>query len=121
MSLFVQNPVDLSIDNGSLLFRPVYDTGGGAFRLHDDAYVWTAATIRSLGADDRLVIHGAGLVKSTDDVGFTTYNDRDISISYNDGSNVADIVLEGAMHNPGFVYDYATAVAAVGFDFMVIA
>lgn len=111
-------PQVVSLDVGYFFGVAVLDASGGDFIFTDDYFTPTVAVLRGLSAGDRIELSGP---LSQSEVYFTEYGDGNVVVTYNDGAHYAEIVLEGAMHGSGFVYDYATAVAAVGFDFMVIA
>lgn len=109
----------VSIDIGSLAGSPVtFNAAGRANRFTDNVSVITNVVIRHFGADD--VIELTGLCR--DFYSFTTSvaDPRDLVITYNSGAgtNFTSIVLDNVLTG-GFVFDYDSAVASVGHDFLV--
>ena len=99
------------------------DLGTGAFVLTDDASVNTNVLIKNFGTNDRIEVDG---IASRNAYSFTTgngadgSNDLSIGAQQSDGT-ITQILIENIIVNGGPIYNYETAVAAVGFDFMTIA
>ncbi len=112
-------PAIVSIDVGSLAGSPVaFNASGRATRFTDNVSAITNVVIRHFRSDD--VIELTGVCR--DSYNFSTSFDdpRDLVITYNfsGGTNFTSIVLDNVLTG-GFVFDYDSAVAAVGHDFLV--
>lgn len=112
-------PAIVSIDVGSLAGSPVvFNAAGKATTFTDSVFTLTNVVIRKFGADDVIALTGI----DRDSYNFSTAVDdpRDLVITYNfgGGTNFTSIVLDNVLKG-GFVFDYDTAVAAVGHDFIV--
>ncbi|MEZ5744141.1 MAG: hypothetical protein R3D89_10605 [Sphingomonadaceae bacterium] len=106
----------------SIDFRPpagavrLVDAGAGAFCFQDTIGIDTDVTIRNFGPDD--VINVLDGTENT--YAFGTSGDGDLRIVYSDGTNFNQIIIEDVI-TTGFVFDYDSAVAAVGHEFMTFA
>jgi methionine-rich copper-binding protein CopC len=107
----------VSIDNGSTL--TTFNAATGAINFTDNAARETNVLITNFASNDRISVSGASVVNysfGTDD------NGRDLFISFTNtqtnalNSIVLDDVLVG---KSAFIFDYQSAAAALGFDFMV--
>ena len=106
-----------SIDNGSVL--ATFNAATGAINFTDDATKETNVVITNFTSNDRISVSGA----SAADYSFTDGdNGRDLIISFtNTQTNaVNSIVLDDALvGKSAFIFNYQSAAAALGFDFMV--
>lgn len=116
---------EYSIDNGrDLADGPeLVNAGSDAFCFTTDAGVGTYVGLGFFTSDDRIVVSGVG---SLDEYSFSTGvggGADDLYITYsNTATGTLDIIVIGdIISTPGLVFDYATAVTAVGFDFMSLA
>jgi hypothetical protein len=106
-----------SIDNGSSL--ATFNAATGAINFTDDATKETNVVITSFASNDRISVSGAS---STNYNFGTGDNGRDLIISFtNTQTNaVNSIVLDDALvGQSAFIFNYQSAVTALGFDFMV--
>ena len=129
LSIAPEEPcTEYSIDIGSVIGSdpPVLvDAGTDAFCFTTDVAANTFVEITNFTSDDEIMVSG---LASVADLSFTTgtaggsIGDEvtDLVITYNNtaAGTVDVIVLDDVITNPGFVYDYATAVAAVGYHFL---
>ena len=106
-----------SIDNGSSL--ATLNVATGAINFTDDATKETNVVITNFASNDRISVSGA----SAGNYNFGTGdNGRDLIISFtNTQTNaVNSIVLDDALvGKSAFIFNYQSAAAALGFDFMV--
>jgi VCBS repeat-containing protein len=106
-----------SIDNGSSL--ATLNAATGAINFTDDATKETNVVITNFASNDRISVSGA----SAGNYNFGTGdNGRDLIISFtNTQTNaVNSIVLDDALvGKSAFIFNYQSAAAALGFDFMV--
>jgi VCBS repeat-containing protein len=106
-----------SIDNGSSL--ATLNAATGAINFTDDATKETNVVITNFASNDRISVSGA----SAGNYNFGTGdNGRDLVISFtNTQTNaVNSIVLDDALvGKSAFIFNYQSAAAALGFDFMV--
>ena len=106
-----------SIDNGSSL--ATFNAATGAINFTDDATKETNVVITNFTSNDRISVSGA----SAANYSFTDGdNGRDLIISFtNTQTNaVNSIVLDDALvGKSAFIFNYQSAAAALGFDFMV--
>ena len=106
-----------SIDNGSSL--ATFNAATGAINFTDDATKETNVVITNFASNDRISVSGA----SASNYNFGTGdNGRDLIISFtNTQTNaVNSIVLDDALvGKSAFIFNYQSAVTALGFDFMV--
>ena len=106
-----------SIDNGSVL--ATFNAATGAINFTDDATKETNVVITNFTSNDRISVSGA----SAANYSFTDGdNGRDLIISFtNTQTNaVNSIVLDDALvGKSAFIFNYQSAAAALGFDFMV--
>ena len=112
-------PAIVSIDVGSLAGSPVvFNAAGRATTFTDNVSTITNVVIRHFRADD--VIALTGIDRDSYNVSTAFDDPRDLVITYNfgAGTNFTSIVLDNVLSG-GFVFDYETAVAAVGHDFIV--
>lgn len=106
-----------AIDNGSTL--STLSAGTGAFNFTDAANRETNVVITGFTNDDRITVSGATSTQysfGTADAG------RDLVITFNNTAAgvVNNIVLDDVLvGSSAFIFDYATARTALGFDFMV--
>ena len=106
-----------SIDNGSIV--ATFNAATGAINFTDDATKETNVVITSFASNDRISVSGAS---STNYNFGTGDNGRDLIISFtNTQTNaVNSIVLDDALvGKSAFIFNYQSAVTALGFDFMV--
>jgi hypothetical protein len=106
-----------SIDNGSSL--AIFNAATGDINFTDDATKETNVVITSFARNDRISVSGAS---STNYNFGTGDNGRDLVISFtNTQTNaVNSIVLDDALvGKSAFIFNYQSAVTALGFDFMV--
>jgi hypothetical protein len=107
----------ISIDNGSTL--TTFNAATGAINFTDNATRETNVVITNFASNDRISVSGA----SASNYSFTTGdNDRDIVISFTNvqANAVNSIVLDDVLvGKSAFIFDYRSAAAALGFDFMV--
>ena len=116
---------EYSIDNGRTVgdSPELINAGTDAFCFTTDVRTNTFAGIAHFTSNDRIVVSG---VASVDDLNFTTGlggGADDLYITFNSTTTgtVDIIVLGDVITTPGIVLDYASAVAAIGFDFLTIA
>ncbi len=116
---------EYSIDNGrNVVAGPeLINAGTDAFCFTTDVRTNTYAGIAQFTSNDRIVVSG---VASVDDLSFTTGaggGADDLYITYNSTTTgtVDIIVLSDVITGAGPVFDYASAVSALGFDFLSIA
>jgi len=106
-----------SIDNGSSL--ATLNAATGAINFTDDATKETNVVITNFASNDRISVSGA----SAGNYNFGTGdNGKDLIISFtNTQTNaVNSIVLDDALvGKSAFIFNYQSAAAALGFDFMV--
>lgn len=115
---------EYSIDNGrNIVAGPeLINAGTDAFCFTTDVRTNTYAGIAQFTSNDRIVVSG---VASVDDLSFTTGTGGgadDLYITYNStATGTLDIIVLGdVITGGGLVFDYASAVAAIGFDFLSI-
>jgi len=108
---------ETSIDVPASGAAVTFDADGGEFLFTDDVSGRTDVILQNFTADDMIELTG---VADVDDYSFTS-SGGNISITFSDGVDFTQIVLEGGANNPGFVFDYSSAVASLGFDFITIA
>lgn len=100
----------------------VVDAGTASFIFTDDSSKTSNIILSNFSDDD--IIHVSGISALTT-YSYTTggADGQDLRIEYQDTTTqaITSIVIVDAIANAGAVYDYATAVNAVGFDFMTIA
>lgn len=107
-----------SIDAGSAGLSASRDLGRGAFVLTDDPTVFTRISLTYFGADDVIAINRGGQVAGIEDLNFGA-QDGGIRITYSNGGNAGDILIAGFTPEH-VVHDYATAVLAIGHNFLTI-
>lgn len=106
-----------SIDNGSTL--STLNAANGSINYTDDASLATNVVITSFTNNDRISVTGATVNQysfATGDAG------RDLVMTFNNTTTGAinSIVLDDVLiGNSAFIFDFATARSALGFDFMV--
>ena len=105
-----------SIDNGSS--KTVFDASTAAVNFVDDASKETNVVVTGFGANDKITVIGA----SVGSYNFGTGLDpNDLEITFNNTSAAVTnvIVLDNVLTGKdAFIFDYATAQAALGFNFM---
>ena len=86
-----------------------------AYVLTDDVDTRTDVIVTGFDMDDVIEVTGA----DAEDYFFGTSpsDSNDLRITFNDGTNFTQIILDDVLTG-GFVFDYDSAVASVGFDFM---
>lgn len=104
---------DVSIDVGVVGAPVTIDADGGAFDFIDDFSVTTEVVIENFGDDDQIVTNA-----SETDYSFAS-DGNDLIIEFNTASGTNTIILAGVLNGDEFIADFATASAALGFDFMV--
>ena len=87
-----------------------------AFILTDDVDTRTDVVINGFDEDDVISVTGAD--EGDYFFGTTGPGGEDLRITFNDGVNFTQIIIDDPFVNGGLVFDYDSAVAAVGFDFM---
>ncbi len=104
-----------SIDNGATV--STINAGTAALNFTDDATKETNVVITNFTANDRISVSGATLAQYS----FTNTDPNDLVITAPTGNGgVNSIVLDDVLVGKNvFIFDYATARQAVGFDFMV--
>ncbi|MDE8651826.1 tandem-95 repeat protein [Novosphingobium album (ex Liu et al. 2023)] len=112
-------PTELTIDVPPSGNPVTIDVGDDAYALTDDVDARTDVILTDFSDDDHIVVTGA----TADDYSFGTSpsDSHDLRITFNDGTNFTQIVIDDVLTNSGFVFDYDSAAAAVGFDFMTFA
>ena len=109
-------PQTVTIDNGNV--ATIFSAGSGGFSFTDNTRTETNAIIQGFGADDKITVSNGIL----DEYSFATGDDpNDLVITALTGTGgVNQIVLDDVLIGfDGFVFDYASAVEALGYDFMV--
>ncbi len=105
-----------SIDNGSS--KSVFDASAAVIDFVDDASKETNVVITGFGANDKITVVGA----SVGSYNFGTGLDpNDLEITFNNTSAAVTnvIVLDNVLTGKdAFIFDYATAQEALGFNFM---
>jgi len=110
----VTPPNSQSIDVGTAQQAVTIDASTASLNFTDDAAKGTNVVINGFTADDLISVTGA----TADDYSFTT-DGTDLRISYNnEAAGVVNAIVIHDAVTAGFVADYASAVAAVGFNFM---
>jgi len=108
-------PTEQSIDVGTTQSVVQVDAAGDDFLFTDDRSAITNVNLMNFGADDVIQVTGA----ASSDYSFGTSGD-DLEITFNDGTDFTSIIidLEDGLAINGLVFDFDTAVTALGFDFM---
>ncbi len=106
----------ISIDNDPSSAGEVFSASGGAKTFLDDAEAYTDVVISGFSEDDVINVSNAG----SSDYFFGTGTDAtDLRITFNDGANYTEIVLDNALAGKsGFIFDYDSAVDVMGFEFI---
>jgi hypothetical protein len=91
------------------------DVSNDDYVLTDDADTRTDYIITGFAQGDVILVTGA----TADDYGFGTApgDASDLDIAFSNGTDFTHIIIEGILDG-GFVFDYESAVAAVGFEFL---
>ncbi len=121
LSIDVGTPTKLG-DIGGAGFDDATGAGLGPTIFTDDGLVQTNVEIGSFGTDDVIQVTNATpfqISTGTGDYSFGTSGD-DLEVIWNDGTNFTSIIIDLAPGTEinGLVFDYDSAVAAVGFEFM---
>jgi hypothetical protein len=106
------------IDVGTIGSPVTFNAATGAIAFSDNVQITTEVIIQNFGVDDRILSNA----DSADTYSFTTPDDEDLVITFTPSPEVSNtIVLDGVLIGKefGFIGDFATAVDAVGFDFIV--
>jgi hypothetical protein len=128
ITVTVEDVQSVVIDNAAGLLE--LSAAGGDFNFLDNVTVRTNVVITNFGPGDQIVVDNPSdnSFDAREEYAFTANNTvgsavPEIIITYNDAvtGNFTQIVLVDAAINPGFVFDYASAVASMGFDFITIA
>lgn len=113
--------VDVSIDVGTLTTAVTLNAAGGNYCFTDNVSALTDVILLNFGSGDHIEVTGA----SASTYSFTTVagDPNDLSITYSNPNTgqFTLIVIDEVLPGPGFISDYASAAAAVGFDFMSFA
>ena len=119
--LCIEPCTPVSIDVGTVLTSVAFDASTDAFCFLDGANITTNVVISGFTSDDTIDVSGG--VTSADYNFARSFDDiNDLVITYSTGPDVTNkIILDDVLPDLGFVSSYATAVAAVGFDFMTFA
>jgi len=123
-------PPATTIDNPAGTLQ--LSAAGGDVDFTDNVTVRTDAVITGFGAGDEIIVdHSADNAFNARNSYFYTASNvtggaaDDLVITYNAGGNFTQIVLVDAAINAdggaNFVFDYTSAVASLGFDFITIA
>ena len=109
-----------SIDVGEPTGMPVtFVASGNPHRFTEDISVSTNVVIQGFTSDD--IIEVTGLAIDEYNFGYLPSDSNSLRITYNDGTRYTEIVLDSVLFGTtGFVFDYDSAVAALGYDFMVV-
>ncbi|MBV1917764.1 MAG: tandem-95 repeat protein [Sphingomonadaceae bacterium] len=94
-----------------------FDAGSGDIVFSDNVGDRTDVILTNFAAGDSIDVSG---IADQDDYFFTS-SGGDVIVTFNDGTDFTQIVIDGGAVNAGFVFDYDTAVASLGFDFITIA
>jgi hypothetical protein len=109
-----------AIDNGST--KATFDASTAGINFTDDASKETNAFITGFTSNDRITVTGA--TSGQYSFGTSAADSNDLEITFNNTSAAVTnvIVLNDVLVGKNaFIFDYATAQAALGFDFMVFA
>ena len=96
--------------------QATYDAANAAVTFNENAGTPNATTITNFGADDRIVVSGTDGATAATQYSFQN-NGADLIISFAGNGTANQITLQGAVSADVFVYNEATAEAAVGADF----
>ena len=105
----------VDIDNGNEV--DTFQAGSGRFAFTDNTRTETNAIIQGFGADDKITVSNGTVA----DYSFTTGDDpNDLVITALTGTGGVNVIVldDVLIGSGGFVFDYATAVDALGYDFM---
>ena len=106
---------EVSIDVPASGPAVVIEAGDGEFRFTDDATERTDVIIKDFSADDVIVVTGADVDDYNFGTGVGAGGGDDLRITFNDGTNFTQIIIEDVIQS-GFVFDYDSAAAAIGID-----
>lgn len=87
-----------------------------AFTFNESATAPNNTVINNFTADDRIVVSGAAGTSAATRYTFTS-QDNDLIISFNNNGVVSRITINDVVSPNAFIFDEASAEAAVGFDF----
>lgn len=113
-----------SIDVGSPVTTITLSAAAGDVTFSDDFTLTTNVNLTNFTEGDIILVDN---IDDLDDYSFTTgsggaVDSNDLVITANNGAGVtASIVIRDVVANAGIIFDYETAAAAVGYDFMQIA
>jgi hypothetical protein len=109
--------IEVSIDVGTLSGPPViFNAAGNPYCFTDNVLVTTDVLIRGFSSDDVIKLSGTDRTEYNFSSG--PQDERDLWITYFDGVNFTNIILDNVLTG-GFVFDYASAMASVGHDFLI--
>jgi hypothetical protein len=91
--------------------QPTYSAANAAVTFTENAGTPNTTTITSFTADDRIVVQGANSGYSFSN------NGSDLVISFANNGVINQITLQGAINQNAFVFNEASAEAAIGADF----
>ncbi len=89
-----------------------FDASATATTFTESATAPNTSTINGFGRDDRIVVSGAGSALYS----FTSL-DNDLVITFNNGGVASRIVINDVVSPNAFIFDEASAEAAIGFNF----
>ena len=105
----------VAIDNGNV--AQTFQAGSGRFAFTDNTRTETNAIIQGFGADDKINVSNGTVA----DYSFGTGDDpNDLVITALTGTGGVNVIVldDVLIGSGGFVFDYASAVDALGYDFM---
>lgn len=115
----VAGPTELTIDVPPSGNPVTIDVSDDAYVLTDDVDARTDVILTGFTNDDLIAVTGAD--EGDYSFGTSPTDSSDLRITFNDGTNFTQIVIDDVLTGSGFVFDYDSAAAAVGFDFMTFA
>lgn len=115
----VTGPAELTIDVPPSGNPVTIDVSDDAYVLTDDVDARTDVILTGFTEDDLIAVTGAA--EGDYSFGTSPTDSSDLRITFNDGTNFTQIVIDDVLTGSGFVFDYDSAAAAVGFDFMTFA
>jgi len=115
----VSGPTELTIDVPPSGNPVTIDVSDDAYVLTDEVDARTDVILTGFTNDDLIAVIGAD--EGDYSFGTSPTDSSDLRITFNDGTNFTQIVIDDVLTGSGFVFDYDSAAAAVGFDFMTFA
>ncbi|SOB86827.1 Cadherin domain-containing protein [Sphingomonas guangdongensis] len=105
-----------SLDVGTANTAVTLNAATNAFTYNETAGTASNVVINNFSSDDRIVVTGATGASQATSYSFTS-SDNDLIISFNNAGVVSNIVINDVVSPNAFVFNEASAEAAVGFDF----